>query len=206
MKPVLLVVSAMFLGGCAGKTNYQPPSSSMSIANTVTISSPRDQVWSRIIPALENSSFVAKDLDKDSGFIYLSYSGNPEKYIDCGHIESNEKNARGERKYNFPAATADKEYEISGNDSQVWRIRRKMHLDGNISISVQDAGNGSTLVSVNTEYVVTKYVIGTDSQDRSQSFMDRISFNTNGSASFPQKTTCSATGALEKEVLDTLNM
>jgi hypothetical protein len=35
---------------------------------------------------------------------------------------------------------------------------------------------------------------------------DNISFNTNGSASFPQQTTCCATGVLEQEVLNLIGI
>jgi len=203
---VMLVVVTIVLAGCAGKVNYRPPSAIQKTTNTITVNLPRDEVWKRIIPALGSSFFVVNNLEKDSGFINLSYSGNPEKYIDCGYIESYVKNARGERNYNFPAATAYKEYETFENGTQLFFIRRKMNLEGRINIVVQDNGNEATLISVNTKYVLTKSGTISGVQGGSQQFSDSISFNTNGSASFPQQTTCHATGALEKEVIKALNL
>ncbi|MBT5371167.1 MAG: hypothetical protein HOL17_05535 [Gammaproteobacteria bacterium] len=203
---MVLVVATLVLGGCAGKVNYRPPSAVNKTTNTVTVNSPRNEVWKRIIPSLGSSFFVVNNLDKDSGFINVSYSGSPEKYIDCGYIESYVKNARGERNYNFPAATAYKEYETFQNGTQLLFIRRKMNLEGRINIVVQEMDDISTLISVNTKYVVTKSGTIRGVQGGSHSFSDSISFNTNGSASFPQQTTCHATGALEKEVLKALNL
>ncbi|MEJ1416994.1 MAG: hypothetical protein RPU91_07845 [Candidatus Sedimenticola sp. (ex Thyasira tokunagai)] len=203
---LILIMAAIFLAGCAGKLDYRSPSNTYSVSNTITVDMSRNEVWKRIIPSLGSSFFVINNLDKDSGFINLSYSGDPEKYIDCGYIESYVKNARGERRYNFPAATAYKEYETFHDGIHLLFTKRKMDLEGRINIVVQDTGKESALVTVNTKYVVTKSITISDVQGRSQNLKDSISFNTNGSASFPQPTTCYATGDLETEVLKALNI
>lgn len=203
---VVLIATTMILSGCAGKVTYTPPSGSKKVTNTVTVDLPRNEVWNRVILSLGSPFFVINNLDKDSGFINVSYSGSPEKYIDCGHIESYVKNTRGERTFSFPAATAYKEFDTFENGTTYRRHIRKMNLDGRINIIVQDVGNESTLISVNIKYVVTGNETVSDLQGKSQSYSQTMSFNTNSSASFPGGNTCYATGVLEIEVLDALNL
>jgi hypothetical protein len=204
---VILVVFSLVLNGCvSGQVYYHPPTSNQKVTNKLTVNLPQNEVWIRIISSLSSSFFVVNNMDKSSGFINVSYSGSPEKYIDCGHIESYVKNLRGERNYYFPAAAAHKKYEVIENGRLLSFINRKMNLVGRINIVAQAVGNDKTLISVNTKYVVTKSGNVSDVEGRSQNFNDTISFNSNGSASFSQQTTCHATGALEKEVLDALNL
>lgn len=159
-----------------------------------------------MMPALGSSFFVINNIDKESGFINVSYSGNPEKYVDCGIIDSYVENVRGKRTYRFPGSSAYKEYEIM-EKGQLFFAKRKMDLEGRINIIVQEVSLDSTTVTVNTKYILTKDVLLSNVQNQSYHTNDSISFNTNGGASFPQAlTTCYATGALEQEVLSSLRV
>ncbi len=205
-KIIFLAVGTLFIVGCAGKVTYLQPTQTYKANNSVTVNKPRSDVWKQIIPSLGGSFFVINNLDKESGFINISYSGNPEKYVDCGIIDSYVRNARGERTYHFPASTAYKEYEAMENGQNLLFIKRKMNLEGRINIIVQEVLANSSLVTVNTKYVLTKEVYLSNPQGQSNHMSDNISFNTNGSASFPQQTTCHATGTLEQEVLSALGL
>lgn len=206
MKKYIIASSiGLLLSGCAGKVDYTQPTNTYKTNNSVMVNMPRSEVWKNMIPSLGGSFFVINNLDKDSGFINISYSGDPEKYIDCGVIDSYVMNARGERNYNFPAASTYQEYETMENGNLLF-IKRKMNLEGRANIIVQEMSPDSTLVTVNTRYVVTKDIALSNPQGQSHHMNDSISFNTNGSASFPQQTTCYATGALEKELLSSLVM
>lgn len=114
-KCILVAVTAMLMAGCAGKVAYIQPTETYKAKNSVTLNKPKAEVWKQMMPAIGSSFFVINNLDKESGFINISYSGNPEKYVDCGIIDSYVKNARGERTYRFPASSADKEYETMNN-------------------------------------------------------------------------------------------
>jgi hypothetical protein len=205
-KYTLIVIMAMVTGGCvAGKVTYIPPTDVYQTTNSISVNKSRSDVWKQIIPSLGNSFFVINNLDKESGFINISYTGNPQKYVDCGVIKSYVSNAHGERNYSFPGSIAYKEYETMHN-GQYSFMRRKMNLEGRVNIIVQEASANNTLVTVNIKYVLTKDINGTDARGRTHRWLDTVSFNTNGSASFPQPTTCSATGALEQEVLSALGL
>lgn len=205
-KYILISCLSLFIVGCAGKFSYIQPSQSYKIKNSVTINKSRSQVWKNIIPSLGSSFFVINNIDPVSGFINISYSGNPEKYIDCGVVDSYVSNLRGERKYNFPAASAYQEYETLEKGQYLIFYKRKMNLEGRINIIVQEVSTDSTLVTVNIKYIVTKDIVASSPQGQSARLNDSISFNTNGSSTFPQKTSCYATGALEREVLSTLSI
>lgn len=153
--------------------------------------------------------FVINNLDKDSGIINISYSGDPEKYIDCGWINSYVKNARGERTYNFPASRAFQEYEVMDMEkgAGLLFVSRKMNLEGRMNIIVEEISETQSRVTANTKYILTKTIsvrevlnklVGTST--------DTISFNSGQEGIFPGSggTTCQATGKLEDEVLSLL--
>ncbi len=195
--------------GCAGKFNYTPPTENTKIKKTVIIDKPKDKVWSKLVQNLGQSFFTINNLDKDSGFINLSYTGDPEKYVDCGTIESTVTNLRGERNYNFPASKGHMVYEIFDRNLNLFGIERKMELQGRININVIEVNKNKTSVSVNVRYGLTKKGRSTciTAMNRPTSyFNDSIAFNTNEGAAFPaiQKTKCYSTGALENDIFDVL--
>ncbi|UUZ73433.1 hypothetical protein LP415_09480 [Polaromonas sp. P1(28)-8] len=105
MKAVIALLGITFLAGCAGKVDYIRPTTKATPGSNVKIlNRPREAVWTAAVPELGKRFFVINNLDKASGLINISYSGDPEKYIDCGRITSFVKNAKGERTYEFPGS------------------------------------------------------------------------------------------------------
>lgn len=205
-----LAVAAMtglILASCAGKVDYIPPSSARMQTNTRTINEPRDTVWNRIIPALSKEFFVINTIDRQSGLINLSYSGNPEKYIDCGRISSYVKNARGERTYNFTAADAHQIYEVMAKRN-LFFIDRTMKLDGRVNLILESIGKNSTQITATARYIVSRSVHISNPNGQGETLNDVINFNSGGEASFPSKggpfaTSCRANGNLEADILRT---
>ncbi|WP_157199347.1 hypothetical protein [Methylomonas koyamae] len=150
--------------------------------------------------------FVINNLDKSSGLINISYSGDPEQYVDCGTISSYVKNARGERTYNFPASSSLQTYEML-DGINLFSIQRKMSLEGRINVIFQELTPDKTQVTVNTKYILTKQGTAIHAGDGARGdFSDTISFGTGNGASFPinnqaQSTECIPTGNLEKSIL-----
>ena len=202
MKMLSLALLALLLQGCAGQVNYTPPSQTYSYKNSRTIQAEKDSVWKKTVANLSSSFFVINNIDKDSGLINVSYSGDPSNYVDCGQIDSYVKNARGERRYVFPASAKFKEYETYLNANLLF-YRRKMNLEGRINILIQEASATETLATVNSKYVLTRDLYISNPQGQSQSSSESISFNTRGSDTFKQGgTTCTSNGLLEQEILD----
>lgn len=207
-KSVLVSCLVLVVAGCSsGKFTYIQPEKNYKTNNLIRIDKPRSEVWKKILPPLRSSVFIINNLDKNSGVINISYSGNPEKYVDCGIIDSYVNDAQGERTYNFPASSEYQEYETIGDDDNLYLMERKMNLEGRIKITVQEVSPDSTFVAVNSKYVVTKKLLISNPEGEGGNLSDRVSFPTNGSASFlGSKTICYATGALEKEVLNSLGL
>lgn len=201
---------SILLVGCAGSLTYTAPSSYSIATNEKVVNKSLDSVWKSSVSQLGKRFFVINNLDKSSGLINISYSGSPESFIDCGRIVSYVSNARGERTYNFPAAQAETNYEIMSNG--LFRVNRKMGLDGRVNLIFESIGPNKTKVTANTKYVVTRT---TSTQSVAGGFpatnTSTISFNSGGSASFPDTAgagnpvTCRSTGALESDVLNSVN-
>jgi hypothetical protein len=206
----LLLLISLILGGCAGHQEYRPPSGLAPASNSVEIDKSKDEIWKIIVPALGKNFFVINNLDKESGIINISYNGEPEKYVDCGYIESYVKNARGERTYNFPGSKANQTYEVMDmNAGGLFFIDRRMNLEGRMNLIVEEINPNKTLVTANTRYVLTKSGKMRNTQNASSSFSDTISFNSNQSDRFPASgshpgTLCQPNGKFEQEVLSLL--
>ena len=208
---ILLAVLVFFLASCAGKIQYSPPIGTPLSQNSIIIDMSKDELWKKVIPNLGKSFFVINNLDKDSGIINVSYSGDPEKYIDCGQISSYVKNARGERTYNFPASRSHQTYEIMDMEhgGGLLFVDRRMNLEGRINIIIEEISSKQCRVTVNTKYVLTKSGTIRNVQGASTNFSDTISFVSGQQARFPgagsySGTLCQPSGRLEQEILSIL--
>lgn len=204
-----ILAAATLLAGCAGKVAYTPPESHSYSSNEKTINQPLDQVWARAIPALGKDFFVINNLDKDSGLVNISYGGDPERYLDCGVVESEVTNIHGTRHYRFPGASASQSYEIMHN-GHLFYLERKMGLDGRANLIFEAIEKNKTKVTANIRFVVTKDIRITNvAGGFPQTMSDTVSFGANSGATFPGQgeaaTRCVSNGKLEQEILDTLS-
>lgn len=202
---IWLLLFAFVLTGCASNFTYTRPAGFQRLETSKILEKPRDAVWDAAVPALGKQFFVINNMDKSSGFINLSYGGDPEAYVDCGRIVSYVKNARGERIYDFPAARASQNYERFIQGIYLFAIQRQMTLDGRMNLIFEDLGANSTRVSANTRYVVTRTVSARDPNGLVQNTTHSISFNSGSSGFFPMNqdgsVECVSTGKLENDVL-----
>jgi hypothetical protein len=195
------------LAGCAGKLEYQQPITQQTVSNVKIVNKSKDEVWKTAIANLSKNFFVINNIDKSSGFINVSYSGDPEKFINCGTINSYVSNTRGERNYTFPASSAFQRYEAMENGVLVF-LERKMNLEGRINIIVEEMTKDQTRITVNIKYVVDRHLVVKLAGNNMTNRLDNsITFNTNSSSSFQssgksQPVLCFPTGTLEASVLE----
>lgn len=208
MKKLLMTVPVfLILTGCAGSLNYIKPEPAAKLNNSIVINKPFDSVWKSVVPELGKQFFVINNLDKSSGLINISYTGNPEKYIDCGRITSVVKNIKGERTYDFAGASASQDYEILKVGVGLFSLHRTMNLDGRMNLIFEDLGANQTRITANTKYIVTKTnSINQAGRPQVHTTTEVINFNSGESANFPKDrnnefTTCASNGAFEKDVL-----
>jgi uncharacterized protein YceK len=200
---ILISLVMLVMAGCASEYNYTPPTKTAALNNSIVVDKSKDEVWKEIVPALGKTFFVINNLDKESGLINISYSGDPEKYVDCGRIHSLVSNLAGERTYNFPASKAHQQYELL-NNTVLWNIVRKMDLDGRMNIIVEELGPKQTKITANARYVLTRSVTQTGYQGYPATATDTISFNSGQRGQFSQGTICQCSGKFEEEVLSLL--
>ena len=210
MRIAILLVAVSLVAGCAGKLDYvRPTTPAAASTNYKIIDKPREAVWNASVPELGKQFFVINNLDKSSGLINISYSGDPEKYIDCGRVTSYVKNARGERTYDFSGAKAQQTYEVM-NGNGLFFIERKMSLDGRVNLVFEELSPKQTKVTANTRYVVQRQqTVRSAANNFPQSASDSISFNSGASSSFAanadgRATECVATGSLERGILSAI--
>lgn len=209
-KPTILVLALhLVLTACVtGKVNYTKPSFAPTLNNSIAINKSKEDLWKEIVPALGKNFFVINNLDKASGLINISYTGDPETYIDCGRAVSTVENLRGERTYDFPAAKAKQVYEIAERSLLFW-IDRKMHLEGRMNLVMEELSTSQTRITVSTRYVVTRtntiqqYGVGVP-----YTSTDSAAFNSGQTGTFPPGTAftmeCQPTGKFESDVLSLL--
>jgi hypothetical protein len=217
LKAVLsLTAITVALTGCvSGAAQYSTPTAYRTNENTIVVARTREAAWQAAIPKLSKEFFVINTIDKSSGIVNISYAGDPSKYIDCGRIHTEVKNLQGERTYDFPAASASQQYEGTGwvgafHAPRLTNIDRRMSLDGRMNIVFEDVDSTHTRITVSTRYIVKRDTAATIVPEGfTQRSSDTISFNTAGSASFPQPanssvpaTTCVANNQFESQILD----
>jgi hypothetical protein len=144
-------------------------------------------------------------LDKDSGFINISYSGDPEKYVDGGQLYYMVENLAGKREYRFPAARRYQQFEVFQNGLLV-TIQRTVELEGRMNIVLAEEGPDRTRITVNTRYVLTQTNKGQAVTGQALSpTVQTITFNTAGSATNQAGTVYQPNGDFEREVLALLS-
>jgi hypothetical protein len=215
MKVALLLLAILGFSGCAGTFEtsgafdnvgviYVRPKVSRPYTNYKVVNEPLDEVWKNSVSELETQSFVIDKIDKSSNVISLSYIGEPERYLDCGHINSRVSNNRGERIYNFQGVKANQIYEVM-SAGDLFKINRTMFLEAHVSLVFEEVTQNKTKVTANAHYNVKKAITSTYVGDNTtKSYSEDISFDSGGSASFPRSTTCLANGALEREILSAI--
>ena len=161
-------------------------------------------MWDDMIPKIAEKFYVINNIDKSSGLINISYSGNPEAYIDCGSGESYVKNLKGERTYRFPLASASQRYERM-DKGRLFYVHRTISLNGRMNLIFKKLGENKTKITASTKYVLTRVKTTTlIGSNRSQTKNDTISFNSNSSATFPNSVAnarCQPTGKFEEDIL-----
>jgi hypothetical protein len=202
-----LVSGLILLSGCvSGDTSYTPPADyAQNSQNSVVIARPFDDVWAKSVANLGKSFFVINNLEKSSGLINVSYSGNPEQYVDCGRAHIYVSNAKGRRDYDFNVASPQANYEIFEN-GVLWSHERSFGLEGRANIIFELLSEQATRVTVNTRYVLTESTTAAPVGGSRQVIPSQtISFNTGGGATAPNsRVRCVPTGEMEREILSSI--
>ncbi|WP_175682668.1 hypothetical protein [Burkholderia cenocepacia] len=199
------VSAALLLAGCASSNlSYTAPGAHPT-ETTKTIAKSRDAVWAAAVPALGKDFFVINNMDKASGLINVSYSGDPHDFVDCGHVTGFFENARGRQNYSFDGSIKDTAYTQYKNPLLI-NVRRQMNLDGRVNIIFESVSANETRVTVNARYVVQRHLAARASNGASDGVNDNVAFSSGGRGAFGDiggsvHTECVPTGKLERDIL-----
>lgn len=202
-----LAVLACAVAGCSGQLQYSPPAAAAPAPLAKVVPAARADVWQRAVAELGRNYFTINVSDAEGGLLNLSFTGNPEEYLDCGSIVASVKNLAGARAYDFPASRRSQTYEImrSGN---LHTVHRSLTLEGRVNLVFERLAARSTRVSANAEFTLVRRMeavqAGTGEKfDRT----DRTTVTSMRPGGFPPAAAgmageeCRSSGKLEAELL-----
>ena len=198
----LLLLAALSVTGCSQMT-YSPPTVPAKTSNSITIAQPRDAFWPAFTAALKAGPYPVKNVDDDKGVINLSYSGDPEKFLDCGEIAGQSYGQASQS----PAARANQTFQVILTTFSVYTLTRQLSLDSNVDVSVKAIDPQRTTVAVNTGYVLNRKTALKVDEYEIRGVADSIAFNGDGAGVFEkvfpddEPPTCRSRGVMEKEIL-----
>ena len=206
MKRFLLsLFMTILLSSCATKVEkitenvgkYVPPDIDYTkFKNSVIINKSFDETWTSVIDFVSDSFFKIENLDKDSGFLTLSFgSKGVEDFIDCGDFE-------------YTLFFTGEEFKGSYIDYAKSGLLAV--LEAKMNINIQKIDNESTKISINTNYTFsTQHALGYYDPKLNQTY----SFVSGGyqtinvinpiSGSIPTRT-CRSTNFAENAIFDVI--
>lgn len=211
MKMVKYLVVTLFItigfSGCGATSNlnYTPPKqfNPNNIKNSKIVNKSFNEAWEELINNLTENSFVINNMNKDSGFINISFSStNPSQYIDCGEWNGYFENMRGKANYYFKGEQSSQFTSMHGT-SMVNTVSTKS-LSGRINILLQKIEKAKQNVKVNVKYVLSgtnKYMYVYPPHTNYLNWSVGFSTKNSGQAQ-GGKTQCQTTGYLEEELLN----
>lgn len=181
-------VALLLLSACASAGTYIAPLAAPAPRNAVSVPVRKSEVWRRLVPRLAQQFFVINNVDEPSGLINVSYSGDPERYVDCGSMIFDGQQV--------PAARARVHRQTA-----LATVDRTLSLEGRANIIVQELSADSTRVSVTVRYVLASTVEGQALGQATRDDSQTISFDTGGRATFRQGAVCQPNGRFEADVI-----
>ena len=204
MKKILSsLVMTIFLWSCATEKEkltenvgkYVPPNiDNTNFKNSLITNKNYDETWTSVTDFVNDSFFKIENLDKDSGFLRLSFgSKETENFIDCGDFE-------------YTLFFTGEEFKGSYIDYAKSGLLAM--LMAKMNINIQKIDNESTKVSINTNYTYsTQHALGYYDPELNQTY----SFESGGyqtinvlypiSGSIPTRT-CKSTNFAENSIFN----
>jgi hypothetical protein len=196
-------VATLLLAGVAGcaaadppELDYLPPSGQPAADRSAFVQQQPWLVWGNILDHLQQRGARVTDLDEAAGRLVVTYSGDPEPYVDCGWIVIHEDD-EFER---LPAARSEASF-LRRRDGEVVALERALRLDARVSVQVEPSGEDA-IVRTQTTYVLTKTIGSGEAQPPLHA--ETIRLGSGQSGAFTSGTECQPNGELERLVFEAL--
>jgi hypothetical protein len=110
-------------------------------------------VWSNILDHLQQQGVRVSAADEAAGRIVVTYSGDPEPYVDCGWLVIRNEGDEFER---VPAARSEASF-LRRRAGEVITVERDLKLDARTGVQVEPFGEDAVLRADST-YALTKSI------------------------------------------------
>ena len=171
MKKLSAFIALSILTSCAtvpiDDITYIAPENT-EYSKTVQFNNSKDEVWNALIDYASESFFSINTYEKDSGLMTLSFTSNPERFVNCGN------------------------WIVNGTDNnyvEFMRLRQdtNVNLNGVLNLRVAQRDNGVTSLTANARYILTVsasgYRYNLNYQQVPYNWSDRYTFDSNSTES-----------------------
>lgn len=191
---ISFIFSIIFVGCYSNIFTYVPSNQTALVKTTIDVDKSKDSTWNQLVASLSSNFFVINTMDNKSGFINLSFTADPEKYIDGGemHYTFIDNQKGNTEHFDFPASRASAVYTtvIGGAPHQInWQL----DLKGKMNILVSDLSSNRSRVTVNINYILNL---------RDGDFHQTMSFNSGQYFVSKDSIEFRLNGKLEQQILD----
>jgi hypothetical protein len=176
--------------------DYLPPSGQPAAARSAFVRQQPWLVWGNILDHLQQQGVRVTAADEAAGLIVVTYSGDPEPYVDCGWIVIYESD-EFER---VPAARSEASF-LRRRGGEVVSLERDLALDARMTVEVEPSGDDA-IVRADSTYVLTKTIEASEEDEPIHA--ETIQLASGQSDTFTAGTRCQPTGELERLVFDAL--
>ena len=202
-----LLICLLVLPGCyTFSTSYIAPTSTLERIRPVDVDKPLDSAWTTLIHGLAISSFDIVTMDRQSGFVSATCTGDPEEYVDGGEVVfvATSRTAGGRKDtVRYHAARAETSWTVQALGNS-FRADRQVYLDGKVNIILQEAGAHRSRMTVNVRYTVTINESRQPPDGEVERTQDVVTFNTGQAGRTPSGVIFQPTGRLEEAIVGLL--
>ncbi len=195
------------IAGCAtpnsmtGSGQAAPAKPELQEGAVVVDGTPRE-LRERFALGLTGTAFSLQQPQAADDRLVVLYRGEPRAYIDCGQFVSVIKPGKGERRYEFPAASAFQRYEIMIG-RQALPVERQVSIDASLTITLTPVAPARTAVAIDASYRATRQQTVRGGPNSFVTEATMAVSRREEAARDPRKE-CESTGRLEVEVLELL--
>jgi hypothetical protein len=195
---VLLLLSGV--AGCAAperpELEYLPPSGRPAADRSAFVRQQPWLVWGNILDHLQQQGVRVSEADEAVGRIVVTYSGDPEPYVDCGWIVIYE----GDEFERVPAARSEASF-LRRREGELVTVERDLALDARMTVEIEPSGEDA-IVRADSTYVLTKIIEASEEEEPLHA--ETIQLASGQSDAFTSGTRCQPNGELERLVFDAL--
>jgi hypothetical protein len=176
--------------------DYLPPSGQPAADRSAFVRQQPWLVWGNILDHLQQQGVQVTAADEAAGRIVVTYSGDPEPYVDCGWIVIYE----GDEFERVPAARSEASFLRRRGGEEV-SLERDLALDARMTVEIEPSGEDA-IVRADSTYVLTKTIEASEQDEPIHA--ETIQLASGQSDTFTAGTRCQPTGELERLVFDAL--